>query len=92
LWWWAWAINGVLATAVLIRQLVPGDLQVRADLVLWHVLLNLVAATVAGLTAALLRRWATLLSPSQTDWPSGWQVLPSPATAAAPESLSGAAR
>ena len=60
---------------MLLRALIPGDLQAQADLVELHVALDLSAAVVATLTAILAGRWRGLVQPAVQDWPTGWQLV-----------------
>ena len=75
-WWWVmWVVGGLLAAGVLMRTLLPGSLQVEANLVQLHALLDLIAATTAALSAAIAVRWRRLLAPRQQAWPAGWQLV-----------------
>jgi hypothetical protein len=62
-WWAAWVVGGLLAVVVLVWGLRTG-VQARADGVLLHGLLDLVAAVTAGLTALLVSRLTKLLAPA----------------------------
>ncbi|HZG91800.1 MAG TPA: DUF4328 domain-containing protein [Pseudonocardia sp.] len=64
-WWVAWAAGGVLAVVVLLWSLRTG-VQARADGVLLHAVLDLLAAGTAGLTAVLISRLTRLLAPPRT--------------------------
>ena len=75
-WWAAWVLNGLIAAAVVVRDLVPGTLQSRADLVELHVVLDLTGAVVALLTAAVVSSWIRLLRPSAATFPAGWIIQP----------------
>ncbi len=75
-WWAAWVLGGVLALAVLLWSRDPGSLQARANLVELHVLVNLVAAVVAVLTAAVGQSWVALMDPPRVGWPTGWALAP----------------
>lgn len=66
LWWGLWAAGGVLAAVVLLWGLRTG-VQARADGVLLHAALDLLAAGTAGVTAVLLTRLTRLLAPARTD-------------------------
>jgi hypothetical protein len=66
LWWGLWAAGGVLAAVVLLWGLRTG-VQARADGVVLHAVLDLVAAGTAGVTAVLLTRLTRLLAPARTD-------------------------
>jgi hypothetical protein len=61
-WWVAWTAGEVLAVVVLAWSLRTG-VQARADGVLLHAVLDLLAAVTAGLTALLLSRMTRLLAP-----------------------------
>lgn len=65
-WWALWATGGVLAAVVLLWGLRTG-VQARADGVVLHAVLDLLAAATAGVTAALLTRLTRLLGPARTD-------------------------
>nr|WP_240189245.1 DUF4328 domain-containing protein [Nakamurella flavida] len=81
-WWAAWVLNGVLVLAALVRGS-AGSLQAVADTVELHVAVDLTAALVAGLGAAVLGRFARLLTPAGPPHP-GWRVAdPAPTRAAA---------
>lgn len=62
-WWAFWVVGGVLAVVVLAWSLRTG-VQARADGVLLHGVLDLVAAVTAGLTALLVARLTKLLAPA----------------------------
>jgi hypothetical protein len=62
-WWAAWAAGGVLAAVVLLWSLRTG-VQARADGVVLHAVLDLLAAVTAALTALLVTRLTRLLDPS----------------------------
>ncbi|WP_157970771.1 DUF4328 domain-containing protein [Nakamurella deserti] len=79
-WWWAaWVLGGLLALATVIRALDPGSLQARANLVELHVVVDLVAAVTAGLTAAVAASWARLVDPVRVHYPTGWILPPAAA-------------
>lgn len=65
-WWALWATGGVLAAVVLLWGLRAG-VQARADGVVLHAVLDLLAAATAGATAVLLTRLTRLLAPARTD-------------------------
>lgn len=62
-WWAAWAANGVLV-AVTVGWRLRDGIQAEADSVLLAACTDLVAATLAALTAVLVARWSALLSPA----------------------------
>jgi Domain of unknown function (DUF4328) len=62
LWWLLWAVSVVLTAVVLLWSLREG-VQARADGVVLHALLDLVAAATAGVTARLVLRLMRLLAP-----------------------------
>lgn len=81
-WWWtAWVLSGLLVAVAAVWSLNPGSLQARANLVELHVVIDLVAAAVALLTAAVARSWIGLMESPVVDWPDGWVLAP-PAQAA----------
>ena len=61
-WWLLWVAGGVLAAAVLAWSWRTG-VQARADGVVLHAALNLVAAATAGVTAVLVGWLTALLNP-----------------------------
>ena len=61
-WWLLWVVGGVLAAAVLAWSWRTG-VQARADGVVLHAVLDLVAAATAGVTAVLVGRLTALLNP-----------------------------
>lgn len=61
-WWALWATGAVLAAVVLLWSLRDG-VQVRADGVVLHAVLDLLAAVTAGVTAVLVTRLTRLLGP-----------------------------
>jgi len=63
-WWAAWAAGGVLTVVVLLWSLRTG-VQARADGVVLHAVLDLVAAATAVLTALLVSRLTRLLLPGR---------------------------
>ncbi|MBW0137153.1 DUF4328 domain-containing protein [Pseudonocardia abyssalis] len=65
-WWGLWAAGVVLSAVVLLWSLRTG-VQSRADGVVLHALLDLLAAAVAGVTAVLITRLTRLLAPARTD-------------------------
>jgi Domain of unknown function (DUF4328) len=74
LWWLGWVASAALIIATLARGL-GGSLQAIADTVQLHIAVDLLAAVVAVLSAAIFRRFARLL----TDRPAelnGWVVQP----------------
>jgi hypothetical protein len=62
LWWALWAVSVVLAAVVLLWSLREG-VQARADGVVLHAVLDLLAAVTAGVTARLVLRLTRLLAP-----------------------------
>jgi hypothetical protein len=62
-WWASWLVGGVLAVVVLLWSLRAG-VQARADGVLLHAVLDLLAALTAALTALLVARLTRLLLPN----------------------------
>ncbi|MCW2631803.1 MAG: hypothetical protein JWR88_765, partial [Pseudonocardia sp.] len=64
LWWLLWDAGVVLCVVTLLWALRDG-VQARADGVLLHALLDLVAATTAVATAVLVRQFTRLLHPAQ---------------------------
>jgi Domain of unknown function (DUF4328) len=62
-WWAGWAVGGVLSVVVLLWSLRTG-VQARADGVVLHAVLDLLAATTAVLTALLVTRLTRLLLPN----------------------------
>ncbi|WP_300013314.1 DUF4328 domain-containing protein [Pseudonocardia sp.] len=62
-WWALWAAGVVLAAVVLLWGLRTG-VQARADGVLLHAVLDLLAAVTAGVTAVLIGRLTRLLGPA----------------------------
>ncbi|MEP6979448.1 MAG: DUF4328 domain-containing protein [Nakamurella sp.] len=76
-WWWAaWSLSGLLAGAAAAWSLHPGSLQSRANLVELHVVIDLLAAAVALLTALVARSWVGLMDPPAVEWPVGWTPAP----------------
>lgn len=63
LWWALWAVSVVLAAVVLLWSLREG-VQARADGVVLHAALDLLAAVTAGVTARLVLRLTRLLAPA----------------------------
>jgi hypothetical protein len=63
-WWAAWAASGLFAVAVLLWSLRTG-VQARADGVLLHAVLDLLAVLTAALTALLVARLTRLLVPDR---------------------------
>jgi len=61
-WWVLWAIGVVLSAVVLAWSLRTG-VQARADGVVLHAVLDVLAAVTAGMTAVLLTRLTRLLGP-----------------------------
>ena len=61
-WWLLWVVGGVLAAVVLAWSWRAG-VQARADGVVLHAVVNLVAAVTAGVTAVLVSRLTALLNP-----------------------------
>jgi hypothetical protein len=61
-WWVLWVVGGVLAAVVLAWSWRTG-VQARADGVVLHAVLDLVAAATAGVTAVLVGRLTALLNP-----------------------------
>jgi hypothetical protein len=62
-WWGLWAAGVVLTAVVLLWSLRDG-VQARADGVVLHAVLDLVAAVTAGVTARLVLRLTRLLAPT----------------------------
>lgn len=76
-WWWAsWAAGGLLTLITWVWSVDPGSLQARANLVELHVVVDLVAAVCAFLTAAVARSWHRLVAPDPVTWPVGWVMRP----------------
>lgn len=76
-WWWvAWIINGALVVVVVLRGIFGRSVQSAADSVELHIALDLSASVVAGFTALVLWRFATLISPPPESTVAGWVVLP----------------
>ncbi|MBM9469161.1 DUF4328 domain-containing protein [Nakamurella leprariae] len=73
-WWVAWVLNGVLWAAAVLRGL-GGSAQAAADSVELHIAVDVTAAVVAGLTAALAVRLARLVRPRRPPY-AGWVVVP----------------
>ncbi len=65
-WWGLWTLGVVLSGVVLLWGLRTG-VQARADGVVLHAVLDLLAAGTAGVTAVLLTRLTRLLGPARTD-------------------------
>jgi hypothetical protein len=63
-WWVLWAAGVVLSAVVLLWSLRSG-VQARADGVVLHAVLDLLAAVTAGVTAVLVVRLTRLLTPSR---------------------------
>jgi hypothetical protein len=61
-WWVAWVAGELLSAVVLVWSLRTG-VQARADGVVLHAVLNLIAVATAGITAVLVGRLTTLLNP-----------------------------
>ena len=61
-WWLLWVVGGVIAAVVLAWSWRTG-VQARADGVVLHAVLDLVAAATAGVTAVLVGRLTALLNP-----------------------------
>lgn len=61
-WWAAWVVSGLLFAVTIVWRFRDG-VQAQADGVLLHAAADLAAVTVAGLTAAVVRRLSTLLAP-----------------------------
>ncbi|MCY7343270.1 MAG: DUF4328 domain-containing protein [Pseudonocardia sp.] len=64
LWWVLWASGVVLSAVVLAWSLLTG-VQARADGVLLHAVLDLLAAVTAGVTAVVMTRLTRLLAPAR---------------------------
>ena len=73
-WWAAWMLNGALVVATLARGL-GGSVQAVADTVELHIAVDLSAALVAGLGAAVLARFVRALTPARVRR-SEWRVAP----------------
>jgi hypothetical protein len=88
-WWGLWAASVVLTAVVLLWSLRTG-VQARADGVVLHAVLDLLAAVTAGVTARLVLRLTRLLSPAA---PRRREVLmrvgPPSGAAEQPKALSG---
>lgn len=67
-WWVLWAA-GLLAAALTLAWGFRDSVQAQANGVLLHAGTDLLAATVAGLSGVLVRRFSTLLDPAQPDRP-----------------------
>lgn len=65
-WWGLWAAGVVLSGVVLLWGLRTG-VQARADGVLLHALLDVLAAATAGVTAVLVGHLTRLLAPARSD-------------------------
>ena len=74
-WWCAWVVNGTLVLITLARAF-GGSLQSIADTVELHIAVDLTGALVAGLSAALLARFARLIGGTVRDRHAGWVVAP----------------
>ncbi len=75
-WWWAcWVVNGALVVTVLVLGRFATGVQARANSVELHAVLDLSAAAVALLTAALASRWRRRLRPQPPAWPAGWVLF-----------------
>jgi hypothetical protein len=66
-WWALWAASVVLTAVVLLWSLRTG-VQARADGVVLHAVLDLLAAITAGVTARLVLRLTRLLAPAARCW------------------------
>jgi hypothetical protein len=66
LWWVLWAAGVLLAVVVALWAL-RGSVQARADGVVLHALLDLLAAVTAATTAVLITHLTRLLAPARTD-------------------------
>lgn len=66
LWWALWAAGVLLAVVVALWGL-RGSVQARADGVVLHALLDLLAAVTAATTAVLITHLTRLLGPARTD-------------------------
>ena len=79
-WWASWALNAVLVVITLASAFWRST-QALANTVEWHIAVDLVAAAVAGLFAAVLirfeRRWTGRIDSGLT----GWMVAPPASTA-----------
>ena len=73
-WWLSWVLSALLVIVTLARGL-GGSLQAIADTVELHIAVDLVAAVVAGLGAAMLIRFRRLLSPPKNEF-ANWIVQP----------------
>ena len=80
-WWASWVLNALLALVTLVSAFWRST-QAMANTVEWHIALDLAAALVAGLFAAVLLRFESRWSGRIPDELAGWSVLP-PATSAA---------
>ena len=84
LWWVAWICSAVLVVITLGRG-AGGSLQAIADTVELHIAVDLLAAVVAGLSAALFRRFAGFFAPRRAPL-EGWVVQPPAPTRPVPPS------
>jgi hypothetical protein len=73
-WWVSWVVSSVLLIATLARGF-GGSLQAIADTVQLHICVDLAAAVVAGLGAAMLHRFTRLLTGPKSEF-EGWVVKP----------------
>ncbi len=74
LWWVAWICSAVLV-AITVARGAGGSLQAIADTVELHIAVDLLAAVVAVVSAALFRRFAGFFSPRRAPL-DGWVVQP----------------
>ncbi len=92
-WWGAWALGELLAIGTLLLG-TRGDLQARADDVLWHAVTDLVAVVVVVLTVRVLRMITGLLAPDghRTSFGRVIEVRDAPRPPLRPTRPAGAAR
>jgi len=68
--------HGLLAAAVLIRSVIPGSLQARADLVELHAVLELIGAVVAPTDRGCRQSVGGADQSAAGQLPSGWVLRP----------------
>ncbi len=79
-WWVCWALNAVLVVITLISAFWRST-QALANTVEWHIAVDLVAAAVAGLFAAVLIRFEQRWTGRVDSGLTGWTVAPPASTA-----------
>ena len=84
-WWLAWVVSAVLVVVTLARGL-GGSLQAIADTVELHIAVDLMAALVAGLGAAMFGRFRRLLAAPKNAF-DNWIVQPPAPTRPLPGDL-----